>query len=138
MVATNDVLGKDVEIDNDYDIIFTSSNDLKTNEYLDNISQAIKNRLQTPMGFFPRYPLYGSNLHNVIGLPRIDATLGYAQSVIYECLLQEPRIKNIVNIDCQFVDINLQKDALRINLTVEIISEESPVYNMVWDYFLVV
>jgi phage baseplate assembly protein W len=136
-MTTTDMLGKDIEIDDDYDIIFTSNNDFKTNNYQQNLLQAIKNRLQTPMGFFERYPLYGSNLHTVLGLPRIDSTLIYARSMVYNCLLQEPRIKRIVSISCQFVDINLQKDALRINIMVESIIDTSPITNLVYDYFLV-
>lgn len=136
MVSANDVLGKDIELDTNYDIIFTSANDVKTNDYIKNVGQAIVNRLQTPMGFFERYPLYGSNLHAILGLPRIESTLRLAESVVYEALLQEPRIQSIKSINCQFVDITQQQDALRINLTVELISTESPIYNLVWDYFI--
>jgi len=126
----NEYFGKDFQLNN-FDILFTSNNDLKINDYKDNLSQAIINRLMTKQGFFKNYPLYGSRLYTLAGKPRITATLIHARNLVYSCLLQEPRVQFIDKIDCEFLD----NTTIRIYIKITPINESNS-FNIVWDYFM--
>jgi phage baseplate assembly protein W len=134
MTETEELMGVDIALDSSYNIIFNSNNAFNTISGLENLRQAIINRLITPVGTNPFYPLYGSYLHRIVGKGMVSATLIYARQVIYECLLQEPRISTIDEVNCEYV-IGVGERFLRIEITVTPIDETNP-FNFVYDYFL--
>jgi phage baseplate assembly protein W len=126
----NAMMGIDMKLGN-YDINFTSTNDVKLNTYEENISQAIINRLLTPKGFFTKHPNYGSYLYQVIGMPTTNATLIFAKHMIHWTLLQEPRVQSIEKITVKYTNV----DTLNIFIQVILIEEIAP-FNIVFSYFL--
>ena len=134
MVETEDLLGVDIALDSDYNLIFNSNNAFTTTKGKNNLSQAIINRLLTPIESNEFYPRYGSYLHRINKKSMINSTLIYAKQVVYECLLQEPRISTIDNIECKFITIE-RKNYLNINIIVTPINSTEP-FNFVYDYFL--
>lgn len=80
----------------------TQSADLGLAGGIDNLYQAIQNRLLTPIGRFPLHPTYGSQLHSLIGRgnnPLIEMTV---KMMVVDALQPEERIALIRNIDVDF------------------------------------
>ena len=76
--------------------------DLGLTDGINNLYQAIQNRLLTPIGTLPLHPTYGSQLHTLIGRgnnPLIEMTV---KMMVVEALQPEDRIALIRNIDVDF------------------------------------
>ncbi len=127
---TTEMMGVDIKTTND-DINFNVNNDLILSTISNNLSQAIINRLKTPRGFYSKHPEYGSYLYRVLGKPNIDATKLYARQVIYEALLQEPRVDSVEQIIITYTTETI----MNIFIQVIAIDDVNP-YNIVFDYFL--
>lgn len=134
MVNGNILLGREIALNANDDIMFTSNNDVRLNTYSDNIKQAIFNRLRTPKGQYAKYPYYGSELYKLISMPQNDASLIYAYNIVYECLVQETRIKSIDGITCNYVKLG-QNYLLKIQINVKLIDDPNK-YNFIFDYNL--
>lgn len=71
--------------------------DLEIVTDIENLSQAIINRLNTDLGFYDWcYTYYGSNLSTVYGLENNNNILEYLRVEIEATLRQDPRIKEII------------------------------------------
>ena len=91
-----------VEYDESSVDAITQGTDLGLADGLDNLYQAIQNRLLTPIGTLPLHPTYGSQLHTMIGRgnnPLIEMSV---KMMVVEALQPETRIALIRNIDVRF------------------------------------
>ncbi len=76
------------------------SGDLRVVSAEDNLGQAIVLRLKTRKGELADFghPDYGSRLYELIGEPNNERTRALLRSIIIECLEQEPRIKQVLDV----------------------------------------
>ncbi len=78
----------------------TSNGDLGLVEELDNAEQAIRNRLMTRLGTYPTIDdEYGSEVHNVLGEKRNPSLISELSVYIENCMLEEPRVYEVTNLD---------------------------------------
>lgn len=111
--------GVDLGLDYDGDTADAQSDgaDLGTVEGLENLYQAIQNRLLTPIGTLPLHPEYGSTLHSFIGTnnnPIIETAIKMS---VVNALQGEERIALIRGISVDF-----DRTASTINIIVDIVS----------------
>lgn len=76
----------------------TDRQDLQAVKGLDNLAQAIINRLHTRLGELAElgHPNYGSRLQELVGEPNNARTRAFAELYIRESLAQEPRIQEVI------------------------------------------
>lgn len=72
-----------------------SFGDLASISGLENIVQAINDRLTTEKGDLPLHPNYGTNIASIIGTPFMPYTKKMIELEIYEALSFEDRIENV-------------------------------------------
>jgi phage baseplate assembly protein W len=82
----------------------TSSGDLMLVDGLDNAKQAIRNRLLTRIMIYDYLGEYGCDLDKVIGEPTNHITLQFLNLIIKDSLNLEPRVQQILELDCYFED----------------------------------
>lgn len=101
--------------------------DLKTVAGVDNLSQAILNRLHTRQGELANlgHPDYGSRLYQLVGELNNDRTRNLAELYIRECLAQEPRIEEIREIIFEPPERGIKRNLLKITLTVKPVEREN-------------
>lgn len=80
---------------------FISSNgDIGLVSELDNAEQAIRNRLLTRLGTYPNIDTeYGSEVHLILGEKSNPRLVSELQVYIENCMLEEPRVYEILNLD---------------------------------------
>ena len=98
---------------------FVASNgDAGLVEGLDNAEQAIRNRTKTRLGTYPTIDTdYGSEIYQIYGEKLSDEKLAELEIYLRNCLLNEPRVYEIL-------DLELQKDGidtLVMNLTLRLV-----------------
>ena len=95
-----------------------SNGDAGCVESLDNAVQAIKNRIKTRLGTYPTIDdEYGSEIYRIYGEKLTDEKLAELEIYLRNCLLNEPRVYEII-------DLELQKDGidtLVMNLTLRLV-----------------
>lgn len=95
-----------------------SNGDAGCVEGLDNAVQAIKNRIKTRLGTYPAIDdEYGSEIYRIYGEKLSDEKLAELEIYLRNCLLNEPRVYEII-------DLELQKDGidtLVMNLTLRLV-----------------
>jgi hypothetical protein len=95
-----------------------SNGDAGCVEDLDNAVQAIKNRIKTRLGTYPTIDdEYGSEIYRIYGEKLSDEKLAELEIYLRNCLLNEPRVYEII-------DLELQKDGidtLVMNLTLRLV-----------------
>lgn len=72
-----------------------SYGDIATVKGLENIIQAVNDRLMTEVGDLPLHPTYGTNLPSLIGTAMKPYTKKMVELEIYEALSYEDRIENV-------------------------------------------
>lgn len=82
----------------------TSSGDLMLIEGLDNAKQAIRNRLLTRIIVYDYLGDYGCDLDQVIGEYTNHAALQLLNLIIKDSLKLEPRVQEIIELNCYFKD----------------------------------
>lgn len=95
--------------------------DIGLTDGLNNLYQAIQNRILTPMGTLPLHPTYGSRLHTLIGKGNNPIIESLVKMMVVECLQYENRIGLIRNIDIRF-----NRTTQTIHLSLDILSIYSP------------
>lgn len=80
----------------------TSSGDLMLVGGLDNAKQAIINRLVTCTDIYDYLSDYGCNLNEIVGAPTNKNSLSLLELIIKESLKLEPRVQEILVIECSF------------------------------------
>ncbi len=108
------------------DLVITKDADLDVVSEEDNLTQAIIIRLATEKGelYDIGHADYGSRLHEMIGEVNNAATRQRIKAIVKECLDQEPRIKEVTN-------INLSPDPTdphRVNIEITIVPIQSNHY----------
>lgn len=98
--------------------VIASNGDAGCVEDLDNAVQAIKNRIKTRLGTYPTIDdEYGSEIYRIYGEKLSDEKLAELEIYLRNCLLNEPRVYEII-------DLELQKDGidtLVMNLTLRLV-----------------
>ena len=96
----------------------TSNGDMGCVSELDNAEQAIRNRLLTRLGTYPSIDSeYGSEIYLVRGEKLNDDKINELEVYIQNCMLEEPRVYVIT-------DLNIAKvehDTLKINMLIQLV-----------------
>jgi phage baseplate assembly protein W len=102
--------------------------DLQVAEGLDNVTQAIVNRLKTVRGELAPlgHPDYGSRHHELIGEPNVPRTHNLIKLYVLQALRQEPRIEKVVRASVR-AEHSPPRETVRIELTVRLIGAPNPV-----------
>lgn len=129
MTENGEKLGKDLKLrfyEIGADLTATKKGDFDTVTNADNLAQAIITRLSTDEGELHDigHADYGSRLYEVIGEVNNKATRQRLKALVRECLVQEPRIVEITNINV-LPDPN---DPHRVDIEITILPIESSVY----------
>ena len=101
------------------DLTVTERGDLDTVENHDDLAQAIIVRLSTDQGelYDIGHADYGSHLNEVVGEINTEATRKRIQSIVRECLFQEPRIKEVVSVNV----LTEQKNPHRLDIEITVL-----------------
>jgi len=131
-------LGKDIKLKfarSLVDVSLTPTGDLDTVSGFQNLSQAIILRLLVGRGELEElgHPEYGSKLHELFGQPNTERTREEVKRIVIECLNQEPRIKEILNVNPRPVPNN--PSCLEIELTVVPVEGNIPL-NIIYPFNL--
>jgi phage baseplate assembly protein W len=117
------------------DIHVAKSGDIGTVSGRKNLGQAILHRLLTRKGELIEigHPDYGSRLHELIGEPNNERTRELVSMYIKECLIQEPRVKEIVEL--KITPLRDNRSAVTVDITVLPIKSKVPM-NLVFPFYL--
>jgi phage baseplate assembly protein W len=109
--------------------------DLQTVSGRENLGQALMQRLLTRKGELTDlgHPRYGSRLHELIGQPNNQATRDLVRLYAKECVMQEPRVKDIAEV--KVTPVSGDPHAVILDITVIPIKSNVPM-NLVFPYYL--
>ena len=129
MSETERKIGRDLKLafdDLGADLIVSKQRDLDTVAEEDNLAQAIITRLSTEEGELSDigHSDYGSRLYEVIGEINNEATRQRIKALVRECLFQEVRVKEVVNIKVQPNPYDLQ----RVDIEMTVLPIKSSIY----------
>ena len=101
--------------------------DLLVSAGIDNLTQAIANRLKTRKGELAElgHPDYGSRHHELIGEPNVDRTRNLIKLYVLQALRNEPRIERVLSVKV-YAEHEPPRDKVRIDLSVRVIGEPAP------------
>ena len=100
------------------DGFITSDGDIGLVTELDNAEQAIRNRLLTRLGTYPSIDTdYGSEVHLVLGEKINAAMISELQVYIENCMLEEPRVYEVLDLDISVVE----HDSLHLQLQLQLV-----------------
>ncbi|MCX9075615.1 MAG: GPW/gp25 family protein [Candidatus Methanoperedens sp.] len=117
------------------DLIASKKGDLEMVSGRQNLGQAIMHRLLTRKGELGAlgHPDYGSRLHELIGEPNNERTWDLVRLYIKECILQESRVQDIVEISVIVPRDN--QNSVLVDITVLPIKSNVPM-NVVFPFYL--
>ncbi|HVR99846.1 MAG TPA: GPW/gp25 family protein [Thermoanaerobaculia bacterium] len=94
---------------------------------LDNLTQAIANRLKTRRGELASlgHPDYGSRHHELLGEPNVERTRNLIKLYVLQALRHEPRIEKVLKADVR-AEHSPPRDSVRIELSVRVTGEPVP------------
>jgi phage baseplate assembly protein W len=95
--TTTELYGVDFRLTN-RDLSISSSGGYDINDGLDNLIQAVNNRLVTELGSLAYDASYGIGINLVIGEKNIDATIQLLKSAVITAIRSEPRIDSITKL----------------------------------------
>ena len=101
--------------------------DLAVAEGLDNLTQAIANRLKTRRGELASlgHPTYGSRHHELIGEPNVPRTRNLIKLYVLQALRDEPRIERVLRADVR-AEHDPPRDTVRIEIQARVVGEAVP------------
>jgi phage baseplate assembly protein W len=101
--------------------------DLLVADGIDNLTQAIANRLKTRKGELASlgHSDYGSRHHELIGEPNVDRTRNLIKLYVLQALRGEPRVERVLSASVQ-AEHSPPRDVVRIVLSVRVIGESVP------------
>ena len=101
--------------------------DLAVTSGLDNLTQAIANRLKTRKGELASlgHPDYGSRHHELIGEPNVQRTRNLIKLYILQALRDEPRIVRVLKADIR-AEHDPPRESVRIELQVQVLDFAEP------------
>lgn len=102
--------------------------DLQVADGLDNVVQALVNRIKTQRGELAAlgHPEYGSRHHELIGEPNVSRTRNLIKLYILQALRQEPRIEKVLSATVR-AEHAPPRDVVRVELTLKLIGAPNPV-----------
>ncbi len=99
------------------DGFITSNGDLGLVTELANAEQAIRNRLLTRIGTYPNIDTdYGSEVYQVLGEKRNQSRISELRVYVENCMLEEPRVYSILNLEITPVEHDVLVIALHLQL----------------------
>ena len=110
--------------------------DLKVATAIDNLTQALANRLKTRRGELAAlgHPEYGSRHHELIGEPNVPRTRNLIKLYVLQALRDEPRIEKVLSATVR-AEHNPPRDAVRIELALRVVDHPGPL-NLVLPFWL--
>ncbi len=104
-----------------------SERDLGALEGIDNLTQAIANRLKTRKGELTAlgHPTYGSRHHELIGEPNVERTRDLIKLYILQALRDEPRIERVLSVTVR-AEHEPPRDSVRVELQLRVIGASTP------------
>jgi len=127
---SNEYLGKDIRME-DGDITFANTQDFAISSFENNLFQAIYNRLSTNKPEYSNIE-YGSELYKTFGQAQDDLTLNRIRGIVFETLMQEPRILSVDDINVRYDVETLNK--VLVDLTITPINSKVPL-NLIFPFF---
>ena len=95
----------------------TSNGDIGLVNELANAEQAIRNRLLTRLGTYPNIDTeYGSNVHQALGEKGNSSLISELRVYVENCMLEEPRVYGIINLDITLENHDIIKLQLQLQL----------------------
>lgn len=110
--------------------------DLRLTDGIDNLTQAVANRLKTRRGELTAlgHPNYGSRHHELLGEPNVARTRNLIKLHVLQALRDEPRIERVLDVKVS-AEHQPPRDTVRIELTVRVLGEPAPL-NLVLPFSL--
>lgn len=101
--------------------------DIATVSGLDNLTQAIANRLKTRQGELADlgHPDYGSRHHELLGEPNVERTRNLVKLYVLQALRREPRITEVLEATVR-PEHDPPRETVRIELEVRVVGEATP------------
>jgi phage baseplate assembly protein W len=101
--------------------------DLSLADGVDNLTQAIANRLKTRKGELAAlgHPDYGSRHHELIGEPNVERTRNLVKLYVLQALRHEPRIEKVLTATVR-AEHTPPRDSVRIELAVKVVRAATP------------
>jgi hypothetical protein len=118
--SQRDPYGTDIMLDESGDIVAAESNDVATISGVANVQQVINTALNTEQGSIIKNTAFG--LLSQSGGAGDDTTIKYMRMAITRCLMQDPRIKTVNNIE-----INVTGDQFIIGIDVTLIGSDTTI-----------
>lgn len=133
-------LGRDLRLDyaqqggffEDADLVTAKTGqggrDLAVVDGIDNLTQAVANRLKTRKGELADlgHADYGSRHHDLIGQPNVDRTRNLVKLYVLEALRNEPRIEKVLSATVR-AEHDPPRETVRIELSVRVLGSALPV-----------
>ena len=98
---------------------------------MSNFADGLWRRLMTPMGFYPEFPEYGSQLSRLIGMSFVPETINLAEIYVTQSLTKDPRVQSVEHVKVSPSDYR----AIKIYASLRPVAVPS-LYIMTFDYFL--
>jgi phage baseplate assembly protein W len=135
---SKEMLGRDLRLADrelGLDLTALESGDLETVQEEYNLAQALSMRLRTMEGELAElgHSNYGSRLHELIGEVNNERTRELARNYTHECVIQDPRVKEVV--DIRVDTVKGEPNRIDISITLEAIGI-SGLMNIVYPFYL--
>ena len=104
-----------------------TTRDLGVADGLDNLTQAIANRLKTRQGELAPlgHPTYGSRHHELIGEPNVPRTRNLIKLYILQALRDEPRIERVLRATVR-AEHDPPRESVRIEIEARVVGFAEP------------
>ena len=104
------------------------SQDLATTDGVENLTQAIANRLKTRKGELRAlgHPSYGSRHHELMGEPNVERTRNLIKLYVLQALRREPRIEKVLSLTVR-AEHQPPRDTVRIEIAAMPIRATTPI-----------
>jgi phage baseplate assembly protein W len=101
--------------------------DLEAAAGIDNLRQAIANRLKTRKGELASlgHPEYGSRHHELIGEPNVERTRNLIKLYVLQALQHEPRIEKVLKVSVR-AEHEPPRENVRIEVSARVLAEATP------------
>lgn len=101
--------------------------DLLLADGIENLTQAIANRLKTRKGELAAlgHPEYGSRHHELVGEPNVERTRNLVKLYVLEALRDEPRIERVLSAVVR-AEHNPPRETVRLELSLRVLDRPSP------------
>ncbi len=110
-----DALGVDISLDQNGQKKVGPGGDVLFVSGIENMKQALRIRVNTLVGELGLHPEYGSQLQLYVGTNQNSSWSEIAKALVHDCLIQDPRIHDVVNLTYSTVG-----DASYINAQVQV------------------